>query len=68
MKNINITVKKNEEKVVPYIWINGSESEINFDAELIGEGANLTIIGIFIGITAVVALISLGNGLKEAVN
>ena len=49
MKNINITVKKNEEKVVPYIWINGSESEINFDAELIGEGANLTIIGIFIG-------------------
>src|SRR3989338_2425004 len=49
MKNINITVKKNEEKVVPYICINGSESEINFDAELIGEGANLTIIGIFIG-------------------
>ena len=28
----------------------------------------LTLIGIFIGITAVVALISLGNGLKEAVN
>lgn len=28
----------------------------------------LTILGIFIGITTVVALISLGNGLKEAVN
>ncbi len=49
MKDIKITVRRGEEKVVPFIWIDGEEQEINVHADLVGEGANLTIVGIFIG-------------------
>ena len=49
MKNIKIVVKKNEEKVVPFVWINGSENEISVDARLVGDGARLQIVGIFLG-------------------
>ncbi len=49
MKNIKIVVKKNEEKVVPFVWINGSENEVSVDARLVGEGASLKIVGIFLG-------------------
>ncbi len=49
MKNIKIVVKKNEEKVVPFVWVNGVEKEVFIDAHLVGEGANLKIVGIFFG-------------------
>lgn len=49
MKNIKIVVKKNEEKVVPFVWINGMEKEVCIDAHLVGEGARLKIVGIFFG-------------------
>ena len=49
MKNIDIFVKENEDKVVPFVWINGSENEVSVNARLIGEGANLKIVGIFLG-------------------
>lgn len=40
---------KNEEKILPFIWINGKETEINVDAKLIEDGASLHIVGIFLG-------------------
>lgn len=60
MRIINIKVKKNEEKVVPFVWIcsdvliHGNtlvkgEREFFVDAQLIGEGATLTILAIFLG-------------------
>lgn len=49
MKNISIFVKKNEEKIVPFIWINGDEEEVSIEARLAGEGATLQIVGIFFG-------------------
>lgn len=42
-------MKKNEEKVVPFVWINGSEQEVTIDARLMGNGARLKIVGIFFG-------------------
>lgn len=52
MKNIDIIVRKNEERVFPYVWINGDDKEVVISARLVGEGANLTIIGIFLGADA----------------
>lgn len=49
MKKIEIVVKKNEEKVVPFVWINGIETEVSVEAKLVGEGARLKIVGIFLG-------------------
>lgn len=50
MRRIKIRVKKNQEKIVPLIWINNSkEKEIELYAELVGENSSLTIIGIFLG-------------------
>ncbi len=49
MKTRNIKVKKNEEKVIPYVWINGKEPEVFFDVRLNGDGAKATIVGIFLG-------------------
>lgn len=40
---------KNEEKVLPIVWIDGKQTVINVDAQLQEEGANLHIIGIFLG-------------------
>lgn len=49
MKRVEITVKNNEEKVVPFVWINGEEEPVCIDAKLIGEGAMIHIVGIFVG-------------------
>ncbi len=49
MKKINIEVKKNEEKVFPFVWVNGDESEVLIEAQLTGVGARLQIVGIFLG-------------------
>lgn len=49
MKNLKITVRKNEEKVVPFVWINGEEQEVLVEARLVGEGGSLKIVGVFLG-------------------
>lgn len=49
MKKLKIIVKKNENKIVPFVWINGKEKEVFIEARLTGEGASLKIIGIFLG-------------------
>ncbi|MBI4079305.1 MAG: SufD family Fe-S cluster assembly protein [Candidatus Levybacteria bacterium] len=49
MQNIEIVIKKNENKVFPFVWINSDEEEVVIDARLVGEGARLSIIGIFVG-------------------
>lgn len=48
-KTIKIIVKNNEEKIIPFIWVNGEESEISYDVQLQGEGASVHLIGIFLG-------------------
>lgn len=49
MKKVRITVGKNEEKVFPFVWVNGKEEEVSLEARLVGEGAKLTVVGIFLG-------------------
>lgn len=49
MKNITITVKNNEEKIVPIIWTNDEEEEIQLTAKLVGNNCSLTVVGIFFG-------------------
>ncbi len=49
MKQIDVVVKKNEEKILPFVWIDGDEPEISVNARLVGEGANLQLVGIFLG-------------------
>ncbi len=49
MKKIDVIVKKNEEKIVPFVWVNGDEKEVQFDVRLVGEGGKLTLIGVFLG-------------------
>lgn len=49
MKRIAITVGKNEKRVLPFIWADERENEFAIEARLIGEGASLHIVGIFLG-------------------
>ncbi len=49
IKNIKIIVQRNEEKIIPFIWVNGREEEVTVEARLAGEGASLKIVGIFLG-------------------
>jgi Fe-S cluster assembly protein SufD len=44
-----ITLKPHEEKVVPYIWLNGEETHIELHSELATENSSLHIVGIFVG-------------------
>lgn len=44
-----VKVKKNEEKVIPFIWVNGEETEIAYDVQLQEEGASVHLVGIFLG-------------------
>ncbi len=67
MKHIEVVVKKNEEKVVPFVWINGSENEVSVDARLVGDGAKLQIVGIFLG-TNTSSIIFNTNVVHEAKN
>lgn len=49
MKNLKIRVKENEEKVVPIIVTDSEkENEIVVDVELVGQGARLQLLGLFI--------------------
>ena len=49
MKINNMIIKKNQDKIIPYVWINGEENEINAGVDMAGEGSHLTIVGIFLG-------------------
>lgn len=49
MKSISITVGKNEERILPFIFVDDVEGEFEVEARLIGEGASLSIVGIFLG-------------------
>ena len=49
MKTVKIIVKKNEERILPLVWVNDAENEFSIEARLLGEGANLQIIGVFLG-------------------
>ncbi len=46
MKNITITLKERQERVLPLVWMTGSE-EITVNAELVGRGARLEVLGAF---------------------
>ena len=46
MKNINLDLKENQEKVLPLVWTSGSE-EIVVNATLSGRGARLNVVGAF---------------------
>ena len=48
MKNIIIEIKKNEEKIVPFIYL-ARDVDKKIIVRLLGEGASVHIIGIFIG-------------------
>ena len=49
MKNIHIVVGKNEEKIYPFVWINGDDEEITIKAELQGDNASFLLCGLFLG-------------------
>jgi len=46
MQNITLTLKEGQEKVLPLVWMTGSE-EITVNAELVGRGARLDVVGAF---------------------
>ncbi len=52
MREIKIIVKKNEKKILPFVWVNGEEEAVLINAQLTGEGANLQIVGVFLGTDA----------------
>lgn len=62
MKNLKIIVRKNEKKILPFTWIcndvlihqdkKWKGNEFTVSAKLIGDGASLTIVGIFLGINS----------------
>lgn len=47
MKKINITLKENQEKILPLVWTSGS-GEIAVDAKLVGRGSKLNVVGAFL--------------------
>jgi len=50
MKEINIKLKKNEEKIIPFVWLDDStESEFNFKIDLNEQNSSVILLGIFLG-------------------
>lgn len=49
MRKIDILLRKNEEKILPFVWIDGEESEIHVTARLVGDNSSLKIVAIFFG-------------------
>src|SRR5581483_5516812 len=48
MKKYSVRLKKNEEKVLPIVWVDGKENNIEVSAVL-NEGSSLRIVGLFLG-------------------
>lgn len=46
MQNIDLTLREGQEKVLPLVWLTGSD-EITVNAELVGRGARLDVVGAF---------------------
>jgi len=46
MQNINLSLKAGQEKILPLVWMTGSD-EIKVNAELVGRGARLDVVGAF---------------------
>lgn len=44
-----IIVKKNEKKIIPFIWVNGNEKEATIDVEVNGDGGSVIVAGLFFG-------------------
>lgn len=52
MKSVQIKVEKNEEKIVPFIWIdNTKENEFEISSDLTEDGSSIILLGIFLGTT-----------------
>ena len=49
MKNITVTVGKNEERILPFVITDGENCELSVEVRLVGEGARVNIVGIFVG-------------------
>lgn len=49
MKNSKIIVRENEEKIIPIVWTNGKDQKLTIEADLVGKGASLKILGIVLG-------------------
>jgi Fe-S cluster assembly protein SufD len=49
METVAITVGEREERILPFVGINKQHIDVLIEARLIGEGANLVIVGIFFG-------------------
>lgn len=49
MKTKKIIVRKNEEKIIPFVWINGVEPEVAYNVQLLGERASVHLVGVFLG-------------------
>lgn len=47
MKNIDVIVKENKEKVLPYVFINQTQ-DVHVTVRLTGDGASVHIVGIFL--------------------
>ena len=47
MRTIDLTLKENEEKILPLVWTSGS-GEIVVNAKLVGRGAKLNVVGAFL--------------------
>jgi Fe-S cluster assembly protein SufD len=48
-KVISIKVKKNQQVIYPFVWINGKEEEITIKVDLQGDNASFLLCGIFLG-------------------
>lgn len=49
MENLKITIKKNEEKILPIVWADGENQELTVEIELVGEGGSVSLLGIILG-------------------
>lgn len=48
-KSKKINIKRNEERLIPFIWINGKEVEVSYEAKMNGDNSSIHIVGLFLG-------------------
>ncbi len=49
MKELKFVIKAGEEKVIPFVWINGDETEVLISVKLLGNNSTAKIVGLFYG-------------------
>jgi Fe-S cluster assembly protein SufD len=50
MRKMSFSLKKNEEKIIPFVWINDTnKNECDVQVQLSEEGSNVILLGIFLG-------------------